>query len=189
MPKMKRLLNLALRWLQTRAAVAARRRDVDRDRAHVERLRRRGIRIGEGCKILTDFFSTEPYLVEIGNHVGISAGTQFITHDGSIWLLRESRPDIQHFGKIRIGDNTYIGLNCIILPGTQIGNNCIVGAGSVVRGAIPDNSIVVGNPATVLGRTSLLLKRVNGSPHTFDSLRMAYDDRKDMLVRHFDRAG
>ena len=51
------------------------------------------------------------------------------------------------FGKIKIGDNVFIGMNSLILPGTTIGNNVIIGAGSVVRGKIPDNSIYSGNPA------------------------------------------
>jgi len=40
-----------------------------------------------------------------------------------------------------------------LLPGCKLGNNVIVGAGSVVRGEIPDNSIVIGNPAQVVGDT------------------------------------
>lgn len=155
----------------------------------IERLRHRGVRIGEGCMILTDDFSTEPYLVEIGNHVGIAGGTAFLTHDASIWLMRDTRPDIQHFGRISVGDNTYIGLNCIFLPGTRVGKNCIIGAGSVVRGNIPDNSIVVGNPASVIGRASLLIERLKDSPDTFDSLRMRYSERKQMLCRHFEIGG
>jgi len=39
--------------------------------------------IGEGSAIHTDFFSTEPYLITIGNRVGISDGAKFMTHDGS----------------------------------------------------------------------------------------------------------
>jgi acetyltransferase-like isoleucine patch superfamily enzyme len=37
------------------------------------------------------------------------------------------------------------------VPGADIGENCIIGAGSVVRGRIPPNSIVVGNPGAVVG--------------------------------------
>ena len=45
------------------------------------------------------------------------------------WLLRRTRPEAQHFGRIVVGDDTYIGQNCIILPGSRIGSNCIIGAG------------------------------------------------------------
>lgn len=49
-----------------------------------------------------------------------------------------------------IGNNVWIGLNSIILKGTEIGDNCIVSAGSVVKGIFPPNSIITGNPAKVV---------------------------------------
>lgn len=54
-------------------------------------------------------------------------------------------------GRISIGENSFIGCRCLILPNTEIGKNCIIGAGSVVKGRIPDNSVVVGNPAKIIG--------------------------------------
>jgi len=45
-------------------------------------LRARGVKIGRDCVIFTTEFSTEPYLVEIGDHVAVAGGTQFLTHDG-----------------------------------------------------------------------------------------------------------
>ena len=48
-----------------------------------------------------------------------------------------------------IGDNTVIFSHVIIL-GTKIGSNCVIGAGSVVLNDVPDNSVVVGNPAKVV---------------------------------------
>jgi maltose O-acetyltransferase len=52
--------------------------------------------------------------------------------------------------EIVIGENVWIGLNSIILKGTTIGNNSIIAAGSVVKGNIPENVIVQGNPARVI---------------------------------------
>lgn len=49
-----------------------------------------------------------------------------------------------------IGDNVYIASNSTIVGGVKIGNNVIIGAGSVVVRDIPDNSVVVGNPAHVI---------------------------------------
>ena len=151
----------------------------------IEKLRQQGVRIGDDCVIFTTEFSLEPYLVAIGNRVAISGGTIFLTHDGSIWLLRTRRSNAQHFGKITVGDNTYIGQNCIILPGTQIGANCVIGAGAVVRGTIADNSVVVGNPATVVGRTSLFIEMLDQSPDTLDTWAMSATERKMVVQRHF----
>lgn len=53
---------------------------------------------------------------------------------------------------VLIGNNVWIGGSATILPGVTIGNNVTIGAGSVVTRDIPDNSVVVGNPARVIKR-------------------------------------
>ena len=55
---------------------------------------------------------------------------------------------------ITIGKNSFIGKRATILPGTTIGPNFIIGAGSVVKGNIPDDSIVIGNPGEIVKKTS-----------------------------------
>lgn len=109
-----------------------------------------GAKIGNNCHLFRTFnIGSEPYLVEIGDNVTITAGVKLITHDGSIkvpmgiGLTKNS--DI--FGKIIIGNNVFIGVNSIVLPNLRIGNNVIVGAGSIVTRDIPDNSVFAGNPA------------------------------------------
>lgn len=49
-----------------------------------------------------------------------------------------------------IGDNVSLGCNVIIIGGVHIGNNVTIGAGAVVVKDVPDNAIVVGNPARIL---------------------------------------
>lgn len=51
---------------------------------------------------------------------------------------------------IRIGNDVFIGANCIILKGVTIGDNSIIGAGSVIRQSIPENQIWAGNPAVFI---------------------------------------
>lgn len=46
-----------------------------------------------------------------------------------------------------------MGARVTLLPGTEIGENCIIGASSVVKGKIPSNSIVIGNPSKIVGDT------------------------------------
>lgn len=53
-------------------------------------------------------------------------------------------------GKIKIGNDVWVGSNAIILPGVTIGNGAIIGAGSVVTRDVPSYAIVVGNPARIL---------------------------------------
>ena len=49
-----------------------------------------------------------------------------------------------------IGNNVLIGANAIIIGDVTVGNNVQIGAGSVVVKSIPDNCVVVGNPARII---------------------------------------
>ncbi|KMK68317.1 CatB-related O-acetyltransferase [Puniceibacterium sp. IMCC21224] len=49
-----------------------------------------------------------------------------------------------------VGNDVWLGYNALIMAGARIGNGVIVGAGSVVRGVIPDYAVVAGNPARVV---------------------------------------
>lgn len=116
----------------------------------IKYLRKKGVKIGKGCEIYKSVsFGSEPYLVEIGDNVRITANCKFITHDGGVWVLRNKKllEDADIFGRIKIGNNVHIGINSIIMPGVTIGDNCIIGCGAVVTKDVKDNSIVGGVPA------------------------------------------
>jgi maltose O-acetyltransferase len=49
-----------------------------------------------------------------------------------------------------IGDNVWLGMNVMVLPGVKIGEGAIIQAGSVVSKSIPDLAIAGGNPAEVI---------------------------------------
>ncbi|MBB5265381.1 maltose O-acetyltransferase [Catenibacillus scindens] len=111
-----------------------------------EELRTYGIEMGENCHILTSKIDVHHgFLISMGNNVTIS-DARLLTHDGSTKkFLGYSR-----VGRIKIGSNVFIGAGAIILPGIEIGDNVIVGAGAVVTKDIPNDSLVVGNPAKVI---------------------------------------
>lgn len=171
-----------LTWLLGRSSHERRKRA---DASHVQKLRAQGARIGEGCRIYSDYFSTEPYLVSLGDGVSVAGGAKFLIHEGTARMLRARRPAIQNFGRIVVGDDTFIGENAIILAGTTIGKRCIVGAGAVVRGTIPDDSLVIGNPAKIVGRASILLERLYVSPNTVDTFDLTPAERRAFLNAHF----
>ena len=90
--------------------------------------------------------------VTLGDRVVISVGVSLLTHDYSyttLLIAAEECPetDIAIIRPIIIGNNVFIGLGSIIMPGTIIEDNVIVGVGSVVRGRVESGSIVIGNPA------------------------------------------
>lgn len=94
-------------------------------------------------------------LITLGDRLVVSSNVIFLTHDysyttGLISIGDKPKTDIGILGPISIGSNVFIGMNSILLPGTTIGNNVIVGAGSVVRGKIPDNVVISGNPAIII---------------------------------------
>lgn len=53
---------------------------------------------------------------------------------------------------VRIGNNVWLGMNAVVLPGVEIGSNVIIGAGSVVTGNIPPDCVAAGNPCKVIRR-------------------------------------
>lgn len=151
----------------------------------IKYFRRQGMKIGQDCYINNVNFSTEPYLIEIGDHVAVAAGTDFITHDGAIWCFRGELENADVFGRIIIGNNVFIGNNCTILPNTAIGNNCIIGAGSVVRGEFPDDSVIVGNPAKVVIKMSMQKLMYLQNPNFLKTQGLSYSVKRKIIKKHF----
>lgn len=99
------------------------------------------------------FDGTNYSLIKIGEHVTISKDVLLLTHDYSInrgLYLKNIEGKYIFSNEITVGNNCFIGARSTLLPGTKIGNNVIVGAGTVIKGNIPDNSIVCGNPAKIV---------------------------------------
>lgn len=141
-----------------------------------------GVKIGHGGFISTKKFPTEPYLITIGNYVRIAKGTSFFTH-GGVWSLRHRYNDhkIDNFGKISIGDYSYVGENCMIMAGVTIGENCIIGGGSVVTRSVPDGCMVAGNPARFIGYTKDFYDRIKLNAAVCCKELSANDKKKYLL--------
>jgi acetyltransferase-like isoleucine patch superfamily enzyme len=120
---------------------------------------RTGVKLGSGTYlnpnvVVTDVYSENEDLLEIGNNCSIAPGVVFApdsSHNNSI-ILREagllSRYEKRE--KIIVGNDVWIGANCTILPGIKIGNCCIIGANSMVNKNIPDFSLAYGNPVKII---------------------------------------
>jgi acetyltransferase-like isoleucine patch superfamily enzyme len=126
--------------------------------------RRSGVKIGKNCLSSTENFPSEAYLIEIGDYVRITRNVKFFTHAG-LWSQRKKNHLLlEHFGKIKIGNYTYIGDGCLIMPGVTIGNDAIIGAGSVVVKSIPDGVMVAGKPIKIIGKTEEFIIKDSQNP-------------------------
>lgn len=121
----------------------------------------KGAVIGENCNICAHTFIESD--VRIGDNVTIKSGVflwdgmrighnVFIGPNATFTNDRMPRSKVypEKFLNVTINDGASIGANATILPGITIGTNAMVGAGAVVVSNVPDNAIVVGNPARII---------------------------------------
>ncbi len=101
------------------------------------------IKIGENC-----FFNN---YCSLNSNVGITIGSNCLfgenvkIYDHNHKFADEGLPIKQQGfsnAAVTIGENCWIGSNVTILKGSVIGNHCVIGAGAVISGNIPDNTIV-----------------------------------------------
>lgn len=111
--------------------------------------------IQDRCILLED--------IEIGKNcifapnVYISSGRHYFDHKPNLYIkdqdaLVANDPLLskQHSRKVIIGDDCWLGINSVIMPGVKIGRGCVIGANSVVTHDIEPFSVVGGIPAKVL---------------------------------------
>ncbi len=93
-------------------------------------------------------------LITIGEGSNVQDGAVIHTDPGDQVVLGKG-VTVGHQAMLhgcRIGDNTLIGMQVIIMDGAKVGSNCLIAAGAVILEGkeIPDNSLVVGSPGKVL---------------------------------------
>ncbi|MBM7709264.1 acyltransferase [Enterococcus lemanii] len=150
--------------------------------------KKNGLIIGENCDISNDvIFGSEPYLIEIGNNVRLTRGVNFVTHDGSLHVIRNLCPEyknIDKFGKIKIGNNVNIGWNTTIMPGVTIGDNVVVGLGAIVTKDIPSNVVVAGVPAKVICTLSEYIEK--NKKNFLYTKNMNFEEKKSYLIKNME---
>ena len=149
-------------------------------------LRKNGAQIGECVSIYaankTLIDKTAPWLLTIGDRVRITEGVKILTHDYSWSVLKCYEGNEIHPGKILgnqkaviIGNNVFIGMNAVILPGVTIGDHVIIGAGSIVTKDCPSGGVYAGNPARyIMSIEEFYIRRE----------KVQFDEAKDLAVRY-----
>ena len=119
---------------------------------------------------------TRPWMIEIGNNVSITTGVTILTHGYDWSVFKGMYGDVLgSAGRVKIGDNVFIGMHSTILKGVTIGDNCVIGAGSVVTKDIPSNSVAVGNPCRVQ-RTITEADSMKYHPERFGEDEFVFDE-------------
>lgn len=148
--------------------------------------RKFGVRIGDNCVIYggnINMWGSEPFLITVGNNVFITDGCKFINHDGGTLPLRKFVPDLEITKEIKIGNDVYMGIDTIIMPGVVIGNNVIIGARSVVTKNLESNGVYAGTPAKYIKSVEEYLEKLKT-----ESLKIGHlngDDKEKMLKKIF----
>jgi len=86
---------------------------------------------------------------KIGNNVTLEQYV-VVEHDAVVDDHVQISAFVMLAGHAKVGSGTYIGIGVPVRDRITIGTNSIIGMGSVVQKDIPDNVIVMGNPARVI---------------------------------------
>lgn len=113
----------------------------------------RGLEIGARCVIGARSILTAHHSIRVGDDVWFGQNV-FVSDSGHGYQDPETPIGLQlgAHDAVSIGAGSWVGHGAIILPGARIGRNVVVGAGSVVRGPVPDHTVVAGVPAKVVRR-------------------------------------
>ena len=106
---------------------------------------------------MRNFHMTGSYYQGLNGKIYIGHGTKISLNCGFINANHDFNDLNNHAeGKdIIIGNDCWIGMNCVILPGVELGDHTIVGAGSIVTKSFKDgNCVIAGNPAKIIKRIS-----------------------------------
>lgn len=97
----------------------------------------------EGSVILDKLY---PRGIHIGENTLVAGRVTILSHDHCKRVNNNQPFLIDTY----IGNNCFIAVGAIILPGIKIGDEVIVGAGAVVTKDVPSNCVVAGNPAKII---------------------------------------
>lgn len=116
--------------------------------------------VGENFFYQPRLIPSDPELIKFHNNVSVASGVTFINHDLIHNVINNMNDGYAGYmcGCIEVLDNVFIGSNSTILSGVKIGPNAIIGAGSVVTKDVPENSVVAGVPAKVIGKFDEYIK-------------------------------
>ena len=112
----------------------------------------KGVMIGNDTTFGNDCFFGAAGGIKIGNDVVAGQFIRFHSENHNYEDMDTLIKDqgVNHKGII-VGDNCWIGSGVVFLDGASIANGCVVAANAVITKQFPENSIVGGVPAKIIG--------------------------------------
>jgi maltose O-acetyltransferase len=107
------------------------------------------IRLGRNVFINYQCVFLDCARIEIGDDVQVGPAVQLYTARHPLDAAVR-RSGLESASPIRIGNDVWIGGAAVVLPGVTIGDRSVVGAGAVLVRDVPQDTVVVGNPARVV---------------------------------------
>lgn len=157
----------------------------------LKKWKKNGLKVGanfvieKGCSIEPSF----PWLVTIGDNVTLAPNVTILGHDASTRV----QLGLTKLGKVKIGNNVFVGAGSIILPNVEIGNDVVIAAGSVVNRNIPNDSVVAGVPAKKIKSCSDFKKIYQDKMNNGEKLDKSFtisgnvtDDKKEKMINFLD---
>ncbi|EGJ50831.1 CatB-related O-acetyltransferase [Desulfocurvibacter africanus] len=103
--------------------------------------------IGKFCAIAAG----AKFIMNGGNHFMAGFTTYPFTLFGDGWdTALPKLPDFPFRGDTVVGNDVWLGYDCLLMPGVKIGHGAVVASRSVVTKDVPPYAIVAGNPARVV---------------------------------------
>jgi len=101
------------------------------------------VHLGDGCSIQSNVYL--PHLTRVGSNVFIGPGAS---------VMNDRYPPSDRLEGVEIGDGAVIGSGALLVAGVRIGRGAVVAAGAVVTRDVPEEAVVMGVPARIVGSRS-----------------------------------
>lgn len=154
-----------------------------RGNTDVPTLIKKGLTVGNNVFINFGSIIDESFcwLISIGDNVTLAPNVHILAHDAST----KRALGFTKIGRVKIGNDVFIGAGTIVLPGVEIGSHVVIGAGSVITKSVPENSVAVGNPAKVICTYDEYMRKQQNAMKNIEKFHFRPDKNEQNKIKLF----